>query len=319
MKILVTGAAGFIGSTLVDRLLRDGHDVVGVDCFTNYYSKTQKRHNLELAMNHPQFRLVERTIVSAEWDKLLPDVEQIYHLAGQPGVRASWGQEFGRYLADNVMATQVLLEACVHHASSLKSMVYASTSSVYGNNPHRPFHETALPKPISPYGVTKLAAEHLCLLYRHEHKLPIKAVRYFTVYGPRQRPDMAFHIFLKAILDGKPLPVFGDGHQRRDFTYVDDAVEGTIRAGAEIGRPGLVYNIGGGSQISLLEALDVMGAVTGVWPEMDYYQSQHGDMRDTHADIRDATTFLGYKPTVSLPSGLRKQYDWMRSYYDTVV
>ena len=317
-RILVTGAAGFIGSTLVDRLLADGHDVIGVDCFTNYYSRVQKRQNIIAACEHPRFTLIERTIEHTEWDKVLPDVEYVFHLAGQPGVRASWGKQFDTYLTDNIAATQILLEACVKHATRLKKFVYASTSSVYGNSTP-PFSEIRLPQPISPYGVTKLAAEHLCLLYQHSYGLPTVAVRYFTVYGPRQRPDMAFHIFLKAAIEAQPLPVFGDGQQRRDFTYVRDAVDGTMRA-AYLGDVGTVYNIGGGAQVSLTYALGVLGGVVGV----DVLQTenvgvQRGDMRDTHADISRARVHLMYEPRTFLADGIRAEYEWLlRTYRDVV-
>lgn len=317
-RVLVTGAAGFIGSTLVDRLLADGHDVIGVDCFTNYYSRVQKRQNIIAACGHPRFTLIERTIAHTDWATILPDVEYVFHLAGQPGVRASWGKQFDTYLTDNIAATQILLEACVKHATRLKKFVYASTSSVYGTSV-APFSEIRLPQPISPYGVTKLAAEHLCLLYQHSYDLPTVAVRYFTVYGPRQRPDMAFHIFLKAAIEAQPLPIFGDGQQRRDFTYVRDAVDGTIRA-AYLGQPGTVYNIGGGAQVSLTYALGVLGGVVGV----DVLQTenvgvQRGDMRDTHADISRARVHLMYEPRTLLVDGIRAEYEWLlRTYRDVV-
>lgn len=316
-RVIVTGAAGFIGSTLVDRLLALGDDVIGVDCFTNYYARTQKRANIANACAHPRFTLVDRTIRHTDWASLLPDVDYIYHLAGQPGVRASWGQQFGTYVEDNIASTQVLLEACVNHAKHLKKFVYASTSSVYGTGP-APFNERQRPEPISPYGVTKLAAEHLCMLYQHSYGIPAVAVRYFTVYGPRQRPDMAFHIFLKAAIEAQPLPVFGDGQQRRDFTYVDDAVDGTIRA-AYLGESGQVYNIGGGSQVSLLFALGILGGVVGAEVlQYDNQGTQRGDMRDTHADISRAQTHLGYAPRTLLVDGIYKEYEWLLKTYHVV-
>lgn len=317
-RVIVTGAAGFIGSTLVDHLLAEGHDVIGVDCFTNYYARAQKRANIAAACGHHRFTLVERTILNTDWASLLPDTEYIYHLAGQPGVRASWGQQFNTYLADNIASTQVLLEACVKHAKQLKKLVYASTSSVYGKG-QPPFSEIHRPQPISPYGVTKLAAEHLCLLYQHSYAVPAVAVRYFTVYGPRQRPDMAFHIFLTAALEGRPLPIFGDGQQRRDFTYVDDAVNGTVRA-AYLGEPGVVYNIGGGSQVSLQYALGILSGVVGL--ETIHTQNvgtQHGDMRDTHADITRARVHLMYNPRTLLVDGIKREYEWLWQMYQDVV
>lgn len=320
MKMLVTGAAGFIGSTLVDRLLNGGHEVIGVDCFTNYYDKAQKRANLAWASTHPLFTLIERTIDHTNWAALLPEVHHVYHLAGQPGVRASWGTEFPQYVDDNILATQILLEECRHHASSLQSFVFASTSSVYGACPSSPFSEEMRPQPISPYGVTKLAAEHLCHLYGLNYGLPVVAVRYFTVYGPRQRPDMAFHIFLKAMLDGHPLPIFGDGSQLRDFTYVDDAVEGTLRAALcdRQHRP-CVFNIGGGSQVTLNTAISTLCAVAGVDAPRMEQGTQLGDMSSTHADITLAREHLGYYTTTDLATGIRRQYNWMRQYYASVV
>jgi nucleoside-diphosphate-sugar epimerase len=319
MKVLVTGAAGFIGSTLVDRLLHSGYEVIGVDCFTDYYFLEQKSGNILAALKNPKFRFIGNPISAVDWEAILPDVSHIYHLAGQPGVRASWGQEFKEYVDQNVLATQILLEACLRHAPRLLSFVYASTSSVYGLSNARPYTEDTRPQPISPYGVTKLAAEHLCLLYQHSYGLPITVVRYFTVYGPRQRPDMAFHIFLKAAMEAKPIKVFGDGQQRRDFTYVTDAVDGTIRAST--GRHGGVYNIGGGSQVTLNFALGIIGSVTGATLEIKNDIFQRGDMRDTHADITEARVDLDYRPKVLLVDGIREEYKWLLSHYqgDLVV
>jgi len=313
MKALVTGAAGFIGSTLVDRLLQDGYEVIGVDCFTDYYSLDQKSGNVLAALENPKFRLVGGSISAIDWEATLSDVTHIYHLAGQPGVRASWGQEFEKYVDQNISATQTLLEACLQYEPPLRSFVYASTSSVYGLSDVRPYNESTRPHPISPYGVTKLAAEHLCLLYQHSYGLPITAVRYFTVYGPRQRPDMAFHIFLKAAMEGKPITVFGDGKQRRDFTYITDAIDATIRVG-HLGRHGDVYNIGGGSQVTLNFALGIISSVTGVSLKIENSINQRGDMRDTHADITSVRS-LGFRPKVLLVDGIREEYNWLVSYY----
>src|SRR5262245_53405586 len=217
MKALVTGAAGFIGSTLVERLLRDGADVVGIDCFTDYYPRAIKEHNLSVARTHAAFRFVEARLQDANLNALLADRTHIFHLAAQAGVRKSWGTDFTVYTVNNIDATQVLLESCV--GRPIERLVYSSSSSVYGDDVPLPMREDALPQPLSPYGVTKLAAEQLCILYWQNFKVPTVSLRYFTVYGPRQRPDMGFHKFLLAVRRGEPIPVFGDGEQTRDFTY----------------------------------------------------------------------------------------------------
>src|SRR5262245_64919423 len=219
---LVTGVAGFIGSHLAERLLRDGVRVTGVDCFTDYYDPAIKRRNLERARSHPEFALVELDLGEADL-AALPDVQVVYHQAAQPGVRASWGADFAIYTHHNVLATQRLLER--YRGSSLERFVYASSSSVYGDAERYPTDEGLLPRPLSPYGVTKLAGEHLALLYARNFGMPVVALRYFTVYGPRQRPDMAFHRFCRALLTGQAITVYGDGRQSRDFTFVADAVE----------------------------------------------------------------------------------------------
>jgi nucleoside-diphosphate-sugar epimerase len=310
LKALVTGAAGFIASHLSGQLLDRGAEVIGIDCFADYYPRPIKEANLEAFRSRPGFAFVESTIQGADLDRLLDGVTHVFHLAAQAGVRKSWGYDFHVYTTNNIEATQVLLEACV--GKPLHRLVYASSSSVYGDAATIPMREDAVPHPLSPYGVTKLAAEHLCHLYSANHGVPATSVRYFTVYGPRQRPDMAFNRFLKAARRGDPIAVFGDGGQTRDFTFVTDAVAGTIAAG-ERGVPGRAYNLGGGSRVSLNEVLDIIGRVTGQPLHIERGPAQKGDVRDTYADTSLARTDLGFQPTVSLADGLAEEYRWLAS------
>jgi nucleoside-diphosphate-sugar epimerase len=310
MRAIVTGAAGFIGSHLSQTLLDRGAEVIGLDCFTDYYPRALKQANLGALLGHPSFSLIESTIQRADLGALLDGATHVFHLAAQAGVRKSWGRDFGVYTTNNVEATQVLLEACV--GKPLHRLVYASSSSVYGDTAQIPMREDALPRPVSPYGVTKLAAEHLCHLYSANHGVPATSVRYFTVYGPRQRPDMAFHRFLKAVLRNEPICVFGDGGQTRDFTFVADAVSATIAAG-ERGVPGRAYNVGGGSRVSLNDVLEVIGQVTGRAIRVERGPEQKGDMRDTYADTSLARSDLGFRPTVPLADGLAHEYRWLAS------
>jgi len=246
LRVVVTGAAGFIGSHLSERLLASGHEVVGIDCFADYYEKARKEQNLEKSRSSDRFYFEPADLVDADLTPLLDGAAVVYHLAGQPGVRPSWGNQFDRYVRDNVIATQRLLEALKD--LPIKRFVFAGSSSVYGDAERFPTKETALPRPVSPYGVTKLAAEHLTTLYARNFGLPAVSVRYFTVYGPRQRPDMAFARFMQAMADGDDIEVFGDGEQTREFTYVSDAVDGTIKAStAEV--VGEIFNLGGGSRV----------------------------------------------------------------------
>jgi nucleoside-diphosphate-sugar epimerase len=308
VKALVTGAAGFIGSTLVDRLLRDGADVAGIDCFTDYYPRPIKERNVAGALTHPRFRFVESRIQDADLDSLLGDRTHVFHLAAQAGVRKSWGRDFEIYTVNNIEATQVLLEACTRH--KLDKVVYASSSSVYGDLVQMPMKEDALPQPVSPYGVSKLAAEQLCYLYFASYGVPTVSLRYFTVYGPRQRPDMAFHKFLRATLRGEPISVFGDGEQTRDFTFVADAVSATVAA-ARRGVPGRVYNIGGGSRVSVNDVLELVGRVSGRRPIVTVDAAQKGDMRHTYAETGLARKELGFAPTVALEEGLDAECRWL--------
>jgi nucleoside-diphosphate-sugar epimerase len=310
MKALVTGAAGFIGSTLAERLLRDDVDVVGIDCFTDYYARAIKERNLKGPLASPRFRFVEARLQDADLDlpKLLADRTHVFHLAAQAGVRKSWGTDFAVYTENNIAATQVLLEACVK--APIERLVYASSSSVYGDNVSIPMREDALPQPVSPYGVTKLAAEQMCYLYHSNYAVPAVSLRYFTVYGPRQRPDMGFHKFLRAVERSEPITLFGDGEQTRDFTFVADAVAATIAAGTR-GVPGRVYNIGGGSRVSVNQVLEIIGRVAGKRPIIAAAPTQKGDMRHTYADTSLARADLKFAPTVTLEDGLAAEHQWL--------
>ncbi len=308
MKALVTGAAGFIGSTLAEQLLANGADVAGLDCFTDYYPRAVKERNLGALVGHPGFTFVEGRIQDVDLTALLSGRTHVFHLAAQAGVRKSWGRDFSTYTVNNIEATQVLLEACVD--APLERLVYASSSSVYGDAVAIPMTEDALPRPVSPYGVTKLAAEQLCYLYFANHGVPAVSLRYFTVYGPRQRPDMGFHRFLRATLRGEPITLYGDGEQTRDFTFVADAVSATIAA-ATRGVPGRVYNIGGGSRVSINQVLDIIGRVAGRQPLVTVDRAQKGDMRHTFADTSLARMDLEFAPTVGLEDGLAAEHQWL--------
>ncbi len=308
MKALVTGAAGFIGSTLSTALVDRGIDVLGVDCFTDYYGRDIKEDNLSALRQHPKFTFVEAALQTADLNRLLDGVSVVYHLAAQAGVRKSWGNDFLIYTTNNVDATQRLLEAVKDRP--LSRFVYASSSSVYGDIAAIPMQEDVRLQPVSPYGVTKLAAEHLCHLYHVNFGVPAVSLRYFTVYGPRQRPDMGFHRFIRAALTGGPISLFGDGQQTRDFTYVADAVAATMAAG-DRGTPGAVYNIGGGNRVSIAEVLDLIGQLTGRPLDIRRQSSEKGDMRDTFADTTRARTDLGFSPAHTLQSGLAAEVEWL--------
>ena len=309
MNALLTGAAGFIGSHLTAALLARGARVTGLDCFTDYYPRRIKEANLAVNSGHEHFRFVETSVADADLKTLLDGVTHVFHLAAQAGVRKSWGRDFQIYTVNNVDATQTLLEACV--GRPIEKLVYASSSSVYGDAVAIPMTEQALPQPVSPYGVTKLAAEQLCRLYTVNHGVPTASMRYFTVYGPRQRPDMAFHRFIRAALEGRPITLYGDGGQTRDFTFVADAVAATMAAGDQ-GRPGAVYNIGGGSRVSIAEVLELIGRVTGKTLDIRREAAQKGDMRDTLADTTQARADLGWAPKTTLADGLEAETRWLQ-------
>jgi nucleoside-diphosphate-sugar epimerase len=309
MRALVTGCAGFIGSTLVERLLADGAEVIGIDAFTDYYPRPAKERNLGAARQHPRFEFIEASLKDVDLRARMHDRTHLFHLAAQAGVRKSWGRDFTVYSINNIEATQLLLEAA-KTAPALERLVYSSSSSVYGDRVPMPMREDALPEPVSPYGVSKLAAEQLCYLYFANFGVPTVSLRYFTVYGPRQRPDMAFHKFLRAAIADEPITLYGDGDQTRDFTFVADAVNANILA-ATRGIAGRVYNIGGGSRVSINDVLHMVERVAGRRPRITIDPVQKGDMRHTYADTSRAHTELGYAPTVGLEAGLAAEYQWL--------
>jgi nucleoside-diphosphate-sugar epimerase len=310
MKALVTGAAGFIGSHLAAALLDRGAEVTGLDCFTDYYPRPIKEANLAVNAGRQGFRFVEGSLQHAALDALLDGKTHVFHLAAQAGVRKSWGTDFQVYTSNNIDGTQRLLESCV--GRPLHRFVYASSSSVYGDHASIPMREDALPQPVSPYGVTKLAAEQLCHLYQVNHGVPATSLRYFTVYGPRQRPDMAFNRFIRAAIERTPITLYGDGEQTRDFTFVADAVAATAAAG-DAGVPGRVYNVGGGSRVSINHVLDIIARLAGRTLDVRREATQKGDMRDTYADTSLARADLGFAPRVTLEEGLEAEYRWLSS------
>lgn len=313
-RYLVTGCAGFIGSHLSDRLLSDGHEVIGVDAFTDYYPRLYKEKNLSFALDSSRFRLYEGDLLSLPLAPLLRRVDVVFHQAAQAGVRASWGSHFNQYTNRNVLATQRLLEAC-RSLPSLRRFVYASSSSIYGNATELPVRETTPSQPVSPYGVTKLAGEHLVNLYHVNFGFPTVALRYFTVYGARQRPDMAFHRFIRAALVDEPITVYEDGHQTRDFTHVSDIVEANLSAAREHAAIGGTYNVAGGARVTLNDVLHTIGSICRHALTVRYEPEQAGDVRNTHADISRAKSDLRYQPVVDLNKGLRDEVEWLQWLY----
>lgn len=315
-KVLITGCAGFIGSHLCEKLVKRGAFVVGVDRFSDYYSLELKEKNLANLRRAENFKLIEADLLDLDLEELVTDVEYIFHEAAQAGVRASWGAQFEVYLRDNILATQKLLEAS-KGASQLKKFVFASSSSVYGDANDLPMCEDSVLKPISPYGATKLAAENLCYLYWKNFGAPTVSLRYFTVYGPRQRPDMAFHKFIKAMLTEDEIEIYGDGKQTRDFTYVSDAVDATINA---VKAPsGEVFNIGGGSQVTLIEAIKLLEEVVNKKANLVFSPSQKGDVKHTFADTSKARRSFNFNPSFNLRDGLAEEAKWLKSIHDSTA
>lgn len=315
-EVVVTGCAGFIGSTVTEALLELGCRVTGVDCLTDYYDPALKRENMAGFREHSRFTYVPQDLEQLDAVELLRGKRACFHLAAQAGVRASWGRTFAEYLGRNVMATQRLLEACCDPLVrvGLVRFVYSSSSSVYGDQDTLPVTESALPQPRSPYGVTKLAAEHLCVLYAMNFQVPTSSLRYFTVFGPRQRPDMAFRKYIEAALDGHPFAVYGDGSQTRDFTYVGDAVRSNLLAVC-CDSPWEVFNTGGGSRVAFSEALGMLQGilverVPGITATVTYQETAKGDVKDTFADRTHVQAVIGYEPTISFREGLVREAEW---------
>jgi UDP-glucuronate 4-epimerase len=305
-SFVITGCAGFIGSQLCEALVARGDSVVGVDRFTDYYGRDLKERNLERLLDEKGFRLVEADIGVDGVESLVADADGVFHLAAQPGVRGSWGSTFEIYARENVLATQRVFESAVRHA---RRVVWASSSSIYGNAESYPTRESAAPRPVSPYGVTKLCCEHLADAYRSSFGLDHIGLRYFTVYGPRQRPDMAFTRIAMALRDGTPFTVFGSGEQSRDVTYVGDAVAATIAA-MDRAPSGVTYNVGGGSETSLLEAIGILERLSGRRLDRHHEGVAMGDVRRTAADTERIRSDTGWVPSTSIEEGLRAQLAW---------
>lgn len=309
MRALVTGSAGFVGSHLTEALLARGDSVVGIDCFNDNYGRSQKLANLRTITDWDSFEFVPVDLARGDLAELTAEADVVFHLAAEPGVRSGWGPRYGHFVRNNILATQHLLDALKDRDDV--RLVFASSSSVYGDATQRPTPEEATREPLSPYGQTKVAAEHLCHLYAANYGLDYACLRYFTVFGPRQRPDMAFHTFGRAALDGRPITVFGDGHQTRDFTYVGDVVEATLSAAAVPLGDRRTFNIGGGAPASVMDVLALLRAMVAGELQVSHLPAERGDVRDTAADVRQARDVLLYRPQTGLEEGLRAQLDWM--------
>ncbi len=310
MRYLLTGAAGFIGSHLGEALLDRGDQVLGLDCFTDFYPRRIKEKNLAGLKGKTGFELLEANLNQVNLREVLGRVDGVFHLSAQAGVRTSWGTDFDHYLEHNIRATQRLLEA-MREFSKLR-MVFASTSSVYGDTDQYPTPEESLKRPFSPYGATKLAGEGLCYLYYKNYGVHFVTLRFFTVFGARQRPDMAFHKFIRACLLSEPITIYGDGSQLRDYTYVQDIVAGAL-AVFDRGRTGEAYNLGGGHQTKLMDAIQTIFQLCGKSAELKYEPRVKGDVQETLADTSKARQELGYAPKGSVELGLKEEIAWVQS------
>lgn len=314
MRCLVTGVAGFIGSHLAERLVNDGHEVCGIDSFTPFYPRSVKEMNVEGLRSSNRFTLVEGDLLDLHLEALIDGVDWIFHQAAQAGVRTSWGSDFALYIDNNILSTQRLLDAALQ-GDRLSRFIYASSSSVYGEMMALPLCESSSLNPVSPYGVTKLAGEHLCSLYHDNFALPTVSLRYFTVYGPRQRPDMAFHRFCKALLTGETIRIYGDGQQTRDFTFVSDVIDANVLAAWSPAAVGETLNIAGGTCVSICEVIQLLREISGLSANLAFEQKQYGDVSHTYASTYRAEEVLGYLPVVSLLDGLVQEFQYVASLY----
>lgn len=313
MSVIVTGVAGFIGSHLTEKLLSKGYRVIGIDSFLNNYPRSFKEKNISNFLNHTNFTFINKNIINLSLKELLTNVDYIFHQAAQAGVRASWGKNFKSYNDNNILCTQKLLESVKE--SNIKKFIYASSSSVYGDTDKFPMKEKDKVNPVSPYGVSKLAGENLCYLYWKNYNIPVISLRYFTVFGERQRPDMAFHIFIKSILQNKPLIIYGDGKQSRNFTHVDDIVKANLLA-TKSDVEGEIFNIGGdGKRITINDTISLMENIIGKKADKKYRRIAKGDVRHTAADCNKAKKLLRYNPNVDFKEGLIREIKWIQQLY----
>ncbi len=307
---IVTGVAGFIGSHLAEKLLANGFKVIGIDCFTDYYSKEIKKNNMISFQNNKNFKLIEEDLMKLDLIPIIKECEFLFHEAAQPGVRASWGKQFDTYVKDNILVTQKILESA-KEVKTLEKIVMASSSSIYGEQEGIMVEGKTIPSPISPYGVTKLASENLGLTYASNYNLPVTSLRYFTVYGPKQRPDMAFTKFIKANLSGDKISIFGDGNQIRDFTFISDIIDANLKC-MESNIHGNVLNIGGGKTHSVIEILSIIEEITGLKNKLIFTLKQKGDVKRTESDITNAKKIINYFPKINVFEGLTNQINWMK-------
>ena len=309
--VVITGVAGFIGSHIAEKLLHDNFKVIGIDSFTTYYSKKIKKNNLKKCLKNKNFSFINKDLIETNLLPLFKKSQHLFHLAAQPGVRSSWGTQFETYVKENILVTQQILEYA-KIAKSFKTIVMASSSSVYGEQKGKMNEENTFTKPISPYGVTKLAAENLCCIYAENYNLPITSLRYFTVYGPRQRPEMAFMQFIKAILTDREIAVYGDGSQTRDFTYIDDIIDASISC-IESNLSQEILNIGGGFVVSINDILKLLMNISQTELKISYTPKQKGDVIHTEADISKAVRLIDYKPKTKIKDGLIQEFTYVKN------
>ena len=311
MNVLVTGVAGFIGSHLAEKLIEEKFEVIGIDCFTDYYSKKIKKNNLQMLQKNENFEFLEQDIMEIDLIPFFKKSKFLFHQAAQPGVRASWGNEFQTYVKDNILATQKILESA-KETNTLKKIIMASSSSIYGEQEGIMTEQKTIPKPVSPYGATKLASENLGMIYASNYNLPITSLRYFTVYGPRQRPDMGFFRFIKSNLKKDEISIFGTGKQIRDFTFISDIIDANVNT-MKSDIHGNVLNIGGNKTYSILEVLSIIEKITKIKNKLNFISEQKGDVRKTEADISKANKIIEYNPKINLVEGITKQIEWMKN------